>query len=43
MESFGTFLVGVGDDTAPIREDEVKEEKPKEENSPMDFSSLFGM
>ena len=43
MESFGTFLVGVGDDTAPIREDEVKEDKPKEESSPMDFSSLFGM
>ena len=43
MESFGTFLVGMNDDTAPIKEDEVKEDKPKEENSPMDFSSLFGM
>ena len=43
MESFGTFLVGIDDDTAPIKEDEVKEDKPKEESSPMDFSSLFGM
>lgn len=43
MESFGTYLVGVGDDTAPIKENEVKEEKPKEESGAMDFSKLFGM
>lgn len=43
LENLATYLVSDEDDTAPIKEDEVKEDKPKEENSPMDFSSLFGM
>lgn len=42
-ESLAIHLPSDEDDTAPIKEDEVKEEKPKEESKPMDFSSLFGM
>ena len=38
-----TYLVNDEDDTAPIKEDEVKEEKPKEETtSNFDFGALFG-
>ena len=43
LENLATYLVNDEDDTAPIKEDELKEEKPKEETtSSFDFGSLFG-
>lgn len=43
LENLATYLVNDEDDTAPIKEDELKEEKPKEETtSNFDFGSLFG-
>ena len=43
LENLATYLVNDEDDTAPIKEDELKEEKSKEETtSNFDFGSLFG-